>query len=193
MDEQHDRTGGRRSRLKEVTDTVHRNLDRTVAATGYLKTRAGYMTYLALTLRARQPVETALDRSGAERLYPRWPHRRIAEALRHDLRDLGAAPEPKLQETMIVPWSDGGILGALYVLEGASLGAQLLAKQISALGFGPDFGAQHIGVQTEDPSAFRAFVNLLETAVLDEADEAACVASAVSTFKWFERAYLAAE
>lgn len=55
------------------------------------------------------------------------------------------------------------LLGVLYVLEGSSLGAQLLVKQAALLGLSEHNGARHLASQTSDPKRWPAFVKILES------------------------------
>lgn len=178
----------RRARLKAATESLHSRLDAHVDEAGFLKTMDGYRDYLLRTFHARVAVEAALDRSGAERLYPAWPARRIGDALRRDLADLElaaeAGPAPS-RETM----GTGAMLGALYVLEGASIGARVIARRAAALGVGPGHGARHLHAQADDAQAFRSFLEVLEGVELDERGEAECERAAIATFESFERSY----
>lgn len=174
--------------MKAATDVLHQRIDARVGRAHFLTSLQGYGDYLARTLQARRRVEALLDRSDAAAIYPAWPDRRLADAMRQDLRALGL-PEPANDDSAREPLGVGGVLGALYVLEGSSVGARYIARQVAAMGC--DTGTRHLALQTADPAAFRAFLTLLESQPLDPAAEAECLAAAVNAFSCFERCYAA--
>jgi heme oxygenase/CheY-like chemotaxis protein len=127
----------RRFRLRNATRAEHARLDALITGAGFLTTRSRYLNYLAATLAAREAVERALDAAGAEKAFPDWPRRRIAMDLRRDLQDLGHTASVSGASGFEVS-SHAEILGALYVLEGASLGARLLQTAAATLAWTPD-------------------------------------------------------
>lgn len=180
----------RRSRLKAATDPLHRRLDERVAGAGFFASLDGYRVYLRRTFAARQALEAVLDRSAATAIYPDWPRRRLAGLLRRDLEDLGDEAPLGVHSTE-EHLGTGGVLGTLYVLEGSSVGARLLARDAAALGLAPEHGARHLHAQTADSKAFRTFLHILESTELDAEHEEACLSSAIATFACFERCYAA--
>lgn len=180
----------RRARLRAATDVMHRRLDAHVEKGGFLDSIAGYRDYLGRTLRVRRAMEGILDVSGAASLYPAWPGRRIAHAVASDLADLGGVDETEsVLETGRL--GRGGVLGALYVLEGSSIGARLIARRVAALGAAAERGARHLDLQAADTKAFQAFLVILENTRLESGEETECMASAIDTFTRFEHAYTA--
>ena len=157
---------------------------------GMFDDRERYAAYLGATLRAREPVEQALDRAGAEQLFAMWPDRRIAAALRADIADLtGAAAETEEAPPGVpIVNTSAQTFGTLYVLEGSALGARLLKRQAEAIGMSSTFGARHLALQTQTPNAWKKFVELLDAADFDSEQEAECVAAAIATFAVFEAA-----
>lgn len=92
---------------------------------------------------------------------------------------------PELNFELFVPEKDNAaVLGALYVLEGATLGGNMIKKHILA---NPNFagaqgGLNYYGVYGEELSAkWKSFVQILNESVL-EADYQKCVNSANETF-----------
>jgi heme oxygenase len=138
---------------------------------------------------AREAVERALDAADAGEIYADWRHRRIAMDLRRDLQDLGYPAAPMSGALAFAISSRAGILGALYVLEGASLGARLLQAAAADLGMGPEFGARHMAAQTADRTAWPRFTALLNAAELDRSGEVECIQIAAHVFERFERSY----
>jgi heme oxygenase len=178
----------RRFRLRNATRAEHARLDALITSAGFLTAKSRYLAYLAATLVAREAVEHALDAAGADEVYPDWPHRRIAVDLRRDLEDFGRAA-PVSGASAFVVSSRAEILGALYVLEGASLGARSLQADAAKLGMDAAFGARHMAAQTTDRTVWPRFTSLLDAAEFDRSGETECVQTAVRVFERFEQSY----
>ena len=92
---------------------------------------------------------------------------------------------PGLNFELFVPQKNTGeVLGALYVLEGATLGGNVIKRHILANNAfkGHEEGLNYYGVYGEELSAkWKTFVSVLNERVV-EADYEACVNSANSTF-----------
>lgn len=154
-------SSARRQTLRAGTDDLHRLLDDQL---GDLTRPRDYHRYLSGTWafrRALEPVLTAAlsDAGQSWRLLP------LAADLQADLHDLdhplpALPPVPELTH----PASHAG---ALYVLEGSSLGARLISARVSVFGFGATHAARHLALQTADKTRFRTFMDWLETAPFD--------------------------
>jgi heme oxygenase len=185
---------GRRTRLRQATDGIHRRIDAAVAKAGFLATREGYGAYVMATRQARGPVEQALDEGGAGTLFACWSSRRILADIDDDIVDLGLAAGAPGGIAAIAdrPMTRGALLGSLYVLEGSALGAQFIGRTVAALGMGPHFGARHLARQTAQPKAWPLFLSLLEYADLSRDEDDACVEAALAVFERFDQFYAAA-
>jgi heme oxygenase len=181
-----------RDLLHERTAPDHQALE----ATPVMRTFAGgnpsvaeYLDYLARQRRLHAPIERAL----AGWLPPQWIDLRLRKAswLLSDLRALGAqGDEPEAEFAPIATW--GEALGVLYVLEGGTLGLQVVRKRLQAehpalhaagrfmLGYGPDTGRH-----------WRGFVQVLEE--LPPAQWPAAVDAARRTFRSFHDLFSQAE
>ena len=179
----------RRSRLRSATEDAHRKLDWVVNGAGYFRDQSSYATYLYATLRARQPLELALDDCGAARLFGLWPDRTIAPALCADIHDVTGAAATDSKIVLGQAFSPAQAIGTLYVLEGSALGARHLAPRAHSLGMSPTFGARHFAQQTAMPKIWTVFLRVLEAVSFDAYQEAECVAAARAAFDRFERAY----
>ncbi len=147
----------RRSALKEATWSAHMALDALVGGFG---TVADYRRYLAGIAAFRLPVETWLSRNALPQAFADWQPGFVRDELRADLADLDT-PEPTVLRPFSPPEGEG-VVGLLYVLEGSSLGARLLAKRAEALGFSDEFGARHLFSQARNFSNWRAFSERME-------------------------------
>jgi heme oxygenase len=140
---------------------------------------AQYTHYLSLQLRLHAPLEAGL----ARHLPADWIELRLrkSEWLRADLRALGVDPAPDAQVAAdIDSWPRA--LGTLYVLEGSTLGLQVVRKKLQdahpaaqgagrfMLGYGPDTGRHWL-----------QFLARLETLPLDSWPDAEEAAAAVFT------------
>ena len=140
-----------------------------------------------------QPLEQALQQSAAVPAdFDLGPRLKTA-TLRRDLQALGA-PADSLQCLPIctqLPLIDSAAasLGVLYVLEGATLGGQILRREIAArLALDVDNGAAFLDVYgAATGRRWRDFIEYLSNRPLDAAERAAVVSAAHTTFSCFER------
>jgi heme oxygenase (biliverdin-IX-beta and delta-forming) len=182
----------RRSRLKAATAQAHRALEADLEASGYLTDAALYPTYLARLSPLQTAIEDRLDAIGAGRLLADWPARRKARLIAADLEALGltSGPEAIASGADVRLASAGGAFGALYVLEGATLGGALLARRLACAGIPAGALAFLTSYGPERGRMWRAFLARLEAARLDAAGEADMVRSALATFAAFRQALL---
>lgn len=173
----------RRFALKRATDAAHTRVEGIIGAAGMFAGVDGYRRYLAATLEIRTRYESMMDVSGAEAVWRAWPGRRVAHLVARDLADLGGT-SGAAEKYVGQPLKPAELLGALYVLEGSSLGARVLSKSVSAFGLSDTYGARHLWAQAGEPGVWRDFVDMLETS-----DVAPCHATAVQAFEDFADAY----
>lgn len=181
----------RRYRLRDATRDSHKRVDDLVQASGFLACQKRYPAFLRGTWFARATLERTLDEHQAHHLFHQWPQRRIGELLRHDYcdvtgRDLDEIGLPPGATPLL---SNAGLLGILYVLEGSSLGARLIARSALSMGFGPTWGARHLARQNEGREVWTSFLAKLEHYPMSDTDEERCVSAATQTFQLFEQAY----
>ncbi|MBS4080982.1 MULTISPECIES: biliverdin-producing heme oxygenase [Pseudomonas] len=119
---------------------------------------------------------------------------RLKTATLHgDLQALGVADEAinRLPICSQLPQINSGAscLGILYVLEGATLGGQILRREISArLGLEADNGAAFLDVYgAATGRRWRDFMEYLGSRPMDADERKAVVAAAHTTFSCFER------
>ncbi|QXI18707.1 biliverdin-producing heme oxygenase [Pseudomonas hamedanensis] len=137
-----------------------------------------------------QPLEQALLDSGVIPddfdLTPRLK----AATLYADLQTLGAASTMlSLCRELPLINASAASLGVLYVLEGATLGGQILRREIAArLNLDADNGAAFLDIYgAATGRRWRDFIEYLGSRPLDAAERAAVVAAAQTTFSCFER------
>lgn len=174
-----------RSLLRERTRAAHEGVD---AAFGRndLTTRAGYASFLRRHAAALLPLEAEVERAGAERLLTDWPLRRRSEALEHDL----AALDLSRPAALAAPALDGPaeLLGALYVLEGSRLGAQVLVRGVERGGDPASHAATAYLRHGSGQALWPAFVAQLEQSAHAIAAPERVLAGALLAFAMFARA-----
>ena len=128
-----------------------------------------------------QPYEAALHRHAAA-FGPEWQleQRYRAPLIPEDLARLGYPGTPPLCPTLPPLETRAQLLGAMYVLEGSTLGGQVIARQLAAVGIdGRSFFASR--AERTGP-LWKQFTQLLAAAAAAE-DADAMVASAILTFQ----------
>jgi heme oxygenase (biliverdin-IX-beta and delta-forming) len=167
-------------RLRAATAAAHAGLEHDLAWERRVATLAGYRDLLARFRGFHAAYEPAIGAGLADEAFL-GPRRRLGR-LDADLAHLGldaaaiahlpAPPAPRL---------DGpAALGALYVLEGSTLGGQVIGRRIAALhGLETDGLAYYRAHGAATGAMWTAFRARLETV----ADETALTEAAVATFR----------
>lgn len=168
---------GRRFDLRNRMQPVHERLD---AAVGALDTIDNYQRYVTRLGNFRGTMDDVFN----DVAWPSgwsWRPTVIAEALNMDATDLGlsicrqGSPCVDLTDT-------SALLGALYVLEGSTLGARILRQRAALLGFHDTFGARHLAVLTNDIGQWKSFLAILDAAPDFDVERAAGAANTVFGF-----------
>ncbi|MBF6031935.1 biliverdin-producing heme oxygenase [Pseudomonas sp. P155] len=138
------------------------------------------------------PLENALLRSDAIPADFDLTLRLKAPTLRTDLHALGVSAEalqnlPQCEQLPLID-SSSACLGVLYVLEGATLGGQILRREISTrLGLEADNGAAFLDIYgAATGRRWRDFIEYLGSRPMSAAERAAVVTAAQTTFSCFE-------
>jgi heme oxygenase len=185
-----DQQTDRRWRLKAATAEAHTRVEDQLAVAGMLSSPEGYRRYLEATFEIRSAIEREMDLAHAVRIMPLWPERKIAPLVAMDIMDVGGwVQAPKSVDDAPADQSIEAILGVLYVLEGSSLGARVVLKQVEALGMSHQHGARHLSAQAGDNKAWRQLTSILQHDPMSALGEAACIRAAQQTFERFGDAY----
>ena len=128
------------------------------------------------------PYEAAL-RALAPTLGPAWevPARQRAQLLAHDLGGAAVVAALPLCAAMPPLGTVPALLGAMYVLEGSTLGGQVIARQLAKAGLPGPF-TYFAGYGPATGSRWKTFCALLGEAATEPATQDAVVASAGRTF-----------
>ena len=132
------------------------------------------------------PYETALQQHAAE-FPPAWEvsERRRAHLILEDLERSEAAPGLPLCPNMPPLRTRAQLLGAMYVVEGSTLGGQVITRQLAQAGIPLRTYFTGSGVRTGPQ--WKAFCRLLTEAAPAASDQDEIVASACLTFKQLDR------
>ncbi|MFC0409340.1 biliverdin-producing heme oxygenase [Roseomonas elaeocarpi] len=171
--------------LRQATAPLHERLDRLVDLDRSTSDHQAYRRLLSAMLSGIAPVEASLRGfdwvgAGLDAEVATWR----APLLRRDLEVLGEAPiqaPPDAPSPAPYP-SRSAAFGALYVIEGAALGGQVIFRQArERLGITAEQGGAFHAAHGRPPvgESWRRFRNALETHCLDTE---AAVQAAVRTF-----------
>lgn len=171
------------TRLKQATHAAHQSLEgMMIPAMKQIHHRQGYAQLLHLFYGYYAPLECLLEPFVGKYL-PDITTRRKASLILDDLDALGEG-NAAIPQTTVLPniTNAAQAMGALYVLEGSTLGgthiAQLLQKQL-----GSDTGLSFFrGYGGETGSKWKTFLEALNAFPANETQEAELVAAANETF-----------
>jgi heme oxygenase len=178
-------------RLREETRSQHEALEEALPLGHADLAPAIYRAVLARFQGFYATWEAEAQAHASEALLPVLAGRTKLPMLDADLLALGLNPQnaPRMERTCLPDFAagDATLLGSMYVVEGATLGGQLISRQLERSGkfhdghgysFFLSYG-QAVGQQ------WKAFTALLEAA--PEAEGDAIVASAQQTFRAFSQ------
>ena len=182
--------------LKRETLDLHEEVETLMPVMNEHLTRQDYLELLRRLQAVVVPLEAQLSTLPLPAELA-WPERRKAHLLARDLAALGEKEEipampvpfsvPELTSPKLISVAEA--FGALYVLEGATLGGQLISRQLGRrLGLSPGRGSAYFsGYGPETGPRWRSFGEVLEATVPPgEAD--AVLAGARRTFEVFRAA-----
>lgn len=168
----------RRARLRAASDHAHARVD-ALFREG-LRQAADYRTYLCGMHALVRSLEIALQRPGPGSGWSHWRHPLRLQWLHADLVAVGATPLPPGPGLALD--CDAALAGALYVLEGSTLGARQLLPGAIAQGWSGAHGASFLQGHTGEGARWRRFLASLEDAAFDAGAERAMLDGAGLTF-----------
>ena len=176
-------------RLKLETSAIHAQLESRVDIRNRVRTKAGYRALLEAFYGVCCPLELKMETSEIVPWLPDIGRRMRTSSLRLDLRVLGNN-HPEALPLASVPTlrSLAEKFGCLYVLEGSTLGGQLISREInSRLQYTPENGCAYFASHgPEIGSMWRKFREAIEAfgSANPESHES-IIRSAVFTFGLF--------
>jgi len=181
--------------LRERTRTEHDAIERSLDLTSLTLTRDAYQRTLERFYGFYQPLERDLcEVFGLAQGEAHLAHREKTPWLAGDLLILRSEPQ-ELPLCGDLPALDGmsSALGCMYVLEGASLGGQVISRHLRAhLGITPESGGRFFHAYGEETGAmWKAFGAVVRALVTTPEDQDRAVEAAATTFRtlrrWCER------
>lgn len=185
-----------RMALKEITDPVHQRLhghEGLAAVASQTIGRDEYRILLARLYGFHRPFDAIMEQA-AQRFDCRLDieSRKRARSLELDLQslglDAGAIDRLATCTRLFRPATRGELMGALYVVEGSTLGGLQLARALSSL-FGPegiDGRRFFFGYGESHSAMWQTFLNELDACDDDGVPEEEIFAGAIHTFGEFE-------
>ncbi|MFC4101963.1 biliverdin-producing heme oxygenase [Paenibacillus xanthanilyticus] len=187
------------NQLREHTATFHKQIEQNPYAKGIMDqslTMDGYQAYLAKFYGFVEPIERKIaSRPEWEANDFRFTERTKADLIASDLRQLGLSEAdiealPRCEELPDVADFEGA-LGYMYVLEGSTLGGQVIMRQFAKfLPVHPDTNGRYFNSYGEDVRArWGEFRGLLESVTErgGASSEARIVQTATDTFRLLDR------
>jgi heme oxygenase (biliverdin-IX-beta and delta-forming) len=115
--------------LKDVTRSAHAELEKLVIERiRRANTPAGYLHLLDLFYGFYKPVEERIDRFIDHTHFPDFPQRRKAASLVQDMHEMNSEGSGMMCEDLPQISRPSESIGALYVLEGSTLGGGIICK-----------------------------------------------------------------
>jgi heme oxygenase len=148
-----------RFHLRRKTADLHHRLD---ARIGEFQTRADYRRYLGSAELFRRQAEPAITAAAERGWFGDWRPGLVHDALAADIADCGLDPAPDIAPIVLLD-DAAQAWGALYVLEGASLGAIILLQRAEAIGFSATHGARHLAAQSQRLTPWPRFTAALDS------------------------------
>lgn len=187
------RGAGFHQRLKQATKAAHGRLESHLPLLNDSLTIQHYGRLLRTFFGFYVPLESSMDECDTPFLEPDLAARKKSWWLLDDLLSLGESHHtigalPLCQEIPIMA-CQADVLGALYVVEGATLGGQVILQSLRrSLGRSADRHARFFtSYGPRVPQMWVAFLRILEAAAHNSTQERRIMESACRTFASFER------
>lgn len=147
--------------LRSATRACHAQLDQSVSAAGYFDTPERYGLYLARTAGFQHSFDSAA--AGIRDAWlERWNTAQRMTWLRDDLHALGLSGlDVRTSQVELQFSSPSHLLGGLYVVIGAGLGARVLVQRAAALRFPDGQGTRYLE-RLSTTTRWAGFVKFLE-------------------------------
>lgn len=148
--------------LRTETGPLHHQLEKRLRLFETVTTLDSYGNHLQRLHEWLIPLEERLAPLASELLVD-WEHRRKSKWVKMDLVALGLVPPKRRSENLPACANPAQCMGILYVLEGSSLGAQIITRHYSrTLGLTPGTGLRYFHGYGEATGAmWTAFLKIL--------------------------------
>ena len=179
------------TRLRNETQDLHQRIEAALDMPAVCADLPAYRRFLCRATGYYRPVETMLARFAWQAAGLDFAPRCKLPLLLADLRALGVDASTLQQfgqcQALPEPVSIAGAFGVMYVLEGATLGGQLMLRMVqTGLGLSPAQGAAfHHGYGPDNGLRWRAFRACAERNLADPAQCDEAVQMARQTFETY--------
>ena len=179
-------------RLKRETHSSHAALEAGIDFMNRFRTPADYRRLLEAFYGVFAPIEDRIGRNQSKLAawIPDIGNRMRTAALERDLLVLGNESPKQLPMAPVPDYESlAAQMGCLYVLEGSTLGGQVLSRQIGqSLSYTPERGCAFFsGHGTSTGDMWRGFSRGIESyASVRQSEQAEVIQSAVKTFEVFQ-------
>ena len=174
------------ARLKSGTEQQHREIEAFIDPLKNFCSLDAYKTHLLKTWAFYRPLEADLAALDWSSIGIEFESRRKAALIEEDLRVLGLPypPEQGIKSVLGRTNLDFAV-GCLYVLEGATLGGQVISRHLAKLGIGPENGGLFFnGYGARTGEMWKSF----QVSAANYCDTESEIAEAVEGAKWtFEK------
>lgn len=182
-------------KLKEATRTQHEDLENTVDVMSRIFSLEDYKTLLVKFYRFYSAIEPELAKLDLKKYGYDLTERLKTPKLEKDLASLGLLDEAKKQTAyQDLPRLDSieKAFGSLYVIEGATLGGQIINRHLK----------QHLGLTSEKGGSFfngygektglrwKEFIEMTTNFALEANNDETIIQSAKETFDSFKKCFL---
>jgi heme oxygenase len=175
-------------KLKEETKQNHQQLEKKlIVFMRNIRTKEDYANLLMLFYSFFGGLELAIDKHFDVSYLPDYNLRRKTSSLADDLLQLGSVL-PALANAEKLPSIDNHLQasGALYVIEGSTLGGKIISKMIrQQLNFNDNYGLSFFNGYGNDPEKMWQTFKLFLDKPISPAEEEIVIQSANDTFKKF--------
>lgn len=175
-----------RQTLKKATSGQHGEIEKNMNLMSPEMNRTRYKNLMARFAVFFNKIEEEIDHREDLPIELEWDKRKKCDLLARDLQLLGMRPaNSNLPEEFQPPLKRlPEVLGALYVLEGSTLGGQMLAAHFTdKLSITSDTGGAYYNAYGSQTGAYwRKYIEVLESKITTEADLQLAVNAARKTF-----------
>lgn len=179
--------------LKEQTKQAHQSLEKVIIQQiKKIHTEKEYQQLLKLFYGFYQPLEHHIDQFIDDNNLPGYTKRRKAESILIDLKEIHGNTDLSLCDDLPLVDSVGKALGAMYVLEGATLGGSIIAKMLNGQASIPyEQLSFFMSYKDNSMTMWKEFTNILNSYAEKENVGREMIVSAKTTFEKFENWALA--
>ena len=181
------------ARLKSDTEQQHREIENLIDPMKNFVSLVAYKAHLLKSWRFYRSVEADLDSLDWSAVGIDFALRRKTPLLEHDLKVLGVFHSPAEHcKPMLERTTLDFALGCLYVLEGATLGGQIISRHLMKLGIGRENGGLFFsGYGAKTGEMWKSFQVSATHYCITENQIDDAVGGAKSTFAKFRESMLA--